>query len=241
MSEKSGAAGVAALLACTLLMLAAGAARAARPMVTDDARVVDAKACQLETWLRHNRGSTERWALPACNPTGNLELTYGGALTTEFGQTTTTDVQLQGKTLFRRLETNGWGMGLVVGHLRRPAEPRHDVLGNLYTYVPASFSLYDDRLVMHINVGAARPENSGRHRLTGGIGAEVQLTSALYFIPEVFSQSAGRPQYQAGIRYWVVPDRVQIDATYGDRMGHAGSERRWFSLGLRLLMPPFLP
>ena len=47
-------------------------AHAARPMVTDDARIVDAKACQLESWVRHDPDSTQLWALPACNPTGNL-------------------------------------------------------------------------------------------------------------------------------------------------------------------------
>ena len=42
------------------------AAQAARPLVTDDARIVDPKACQLETWTRFNRGSTEHWVQPAC-------------------------------------------------------------------------------------------------------------------------------------------------------------------------------
>lgn len=40
-------------------------------MITDDARTVDAKACQVETWVKFNRDSTEYWALPACNFTGN--------------------------------------------------------------------------------------------------------------------------------------------------------------------------
>jgi hypothetical protein len=37
-----------------------------------------------------------------------------------------------------------------------------------------------------------------------------------------------------------VPDRVQVDTTYGDRVGAGGMER-WMSVGLRLLSPPFLP
>jgi hypothetical protein len=82
---------------------------AARPMVTDDARIVDAKACQVESWVRRNDSSTEFWALLACDPTGNLEITFGGALTRDGGLTQTTDVVLQGKTIFRPLETNGWG------------------------------------------------------------------------------------------------------------------------------------
>jgi len=49
-------------------------ARAARPMITDDARIVDAGSCQVETWVTRNRNDTEYWALPGCNFTGNLEI-----------------------------------------------------------------------------------------------------------------------------------------------------------------------
>ncbi len=52
-------------------------AKAARPFVTDDARLTTAGSCQLESWTRFYADSTEVWALPACNPTGNLELTLG--------------------------------------------------------------------------------------------------------------------------------------------------------------------
>ena len=62
-----------------LLMLAAVAdAHAARPFVTDDARLTTAGSCQLESWMRVYRQSEEIWALPACNPSGNLEFTVGG-------------------------------------------------------------------------------------------------------------------------------------------------------------------
>ncbi|MEG2630011.1 MAG: hypothetical protein RSB42_04025, partial [Comamonas sp.] len=36
--------------------LAAGAAQAARPMITAEARNVDAKSCQVESWVKSNRG-----------------------------------------------------------------------------------------------------------------------------------------------------------------------------------------
>jgi hypothetical protein len=61
----------------------------------------------LESWVKKNPDSTEAWALPACNFTGNLELTLGGAMTREAGRTQTTDVVMQGKTLFKTLELAG--------------------------------------------------------------------------------------------------------------------------------------
>ena len=103
----------------------AGAAWAARPLITDDARVVDLQACQVESWVKKNRDSTEYWALPACNVTGNLELTFGGARTrnANAGGLYASDVQVQGKTLFKPLATNGWGLGLVAGTVRHPQLP----------------------------------------------------------------------------------------------------------------------
>jgi hypothetical protein len=49
-------------------------------MLTDDARIVDPKSCQLESWVRDSKHVTEYWALPACNVGENLELTIGGNL-----------------------------------------------------------------------------------------------------------------------------------------------------------------
>lgn len=224
-----------------MIVALAGPAQAARPLITDDARIVDPKSCQIETWARRNADSSEFWTLPACNPTGNVELTFGGAMTRELGSTATTDVQMQAKTIFRALETNGWGIGLAVGNLRRPhAAPQRDFAANLYGYVPMSYSFADDTVVLHTNVGAARPQAASAHRVTWGIGAELKLHERLFIIPEIFNQAGGRPLYQAGLRYWIVPGRVQVDTTYGDRLGSSQGQR-WFSVGFRLLTPAFLP
>lgn len=211
-------------------------AHAARPMITDDARIVDAKACQLESWVKDNRGSTEYWALPACNFTGNLELTLGGALTSEASQTETTDVVVQGKTLFKPLETNGWAIGLAGGTVHHLQTGSRD----WYAYVPTSFSFRDDVVVMHTNVGWMREGDTQRDRLTWGLGTEAQLAERTWLIAETFGQNQGKPFHQLGLRYWLVPNRVQLDATYGNRNG-GGSGERWLSIGLRLLSVPFLP
>ena len=220
------------------LALAAGTAHAARPMITDDARIVDAKACQLESWVKDDRDSTEYWALPACNFTGNLELTLGGARTREGGHTRTTDVQVQGKTLFKLLEPNGWGLGLAAGTVQRPQVSSGG--RDWYAYVPASFSFRDDAVVIHANVGWLREGETRRDRLTWGLGTEARLGTRTWLITETFGQDQGRSYAQVGVRHWLLPDRVQIDTTYGNRLGNNGEER-WFSLGLRLLSPPFLP
>lgn len=210
---------------------------AARPMETDDARIVDAKACQVESWVRSNRGSTEYWALPACNFTGNLELTLGGGRTHAHGHSQTTDQVLQGKTVLRPLQTNGWGLGLAAGTV---GHPQAAAGRDWYAYAPVSFSLRDDAALVHANIGWLRDGSARRERLTWGLGTEVQLAANTWLIAETFGQNQGRPWHQLGLRHWLVADRVQLDATYGSRNG-TGTRERWFSIGLRLLTPAFLP
>lgn len=231
------------ILCCLPAALLATSAEAARPMITDDARITDAKACQLESWAKSNRDSHEWWALPACNFTGNLELTLGGAVANADGSNRTTDVVIQGKTLFKPLETGGWGWGMVLGTVRHPQiNPARNLLGDVYGYVPVSFSFADDRFVLHTNLGAVHEKASGRHRATWGVGSETQLTDSTWLIAETYGQSGERAFYQVGLRHWLVPNRVQVDTTYGNRFGDYGADSpRWLSIGLRLLSPAFLP
>ena len=223
-------------------VLYAANAEAARPMYTDDARIVDPGSCQVESWIRDNRDSTEYWALPACNPLGLLELTYGGAGTRFDGESTVfTDNILQAKSIFKPLEANGWGWGVALGtdrHLHRDAA--NGWPGDVYAYIPASFSFNDDAQVLHLNAGFVNRRDIDKYVGTWGIGAEIQVREELYFIPEVYGNDRGRPFVQVGMRYWIVKDRVQMDATVGNRLD-SNTEERWFSLGLRVLSPPFIP
>lgn len=230
-------------LAAILLLAWPGAftlSRAARPMVTDDARLVDPGACQLEAWQRVNHGSRERWAFPACNPTGNLEVTLGGNDLPDGTGGRASDYVVQGKTLFRPLETNGYGFGLAAGaYFHGDPAPGQGKLKNAYFYVPISKSLMDDQLVLHVNLGAQNDRDAGNRPWTWGVGAELSLTSRVVLVAESYGDDHARPSYQAGLRCWVKPNRFQIDTTLGAQAGDIGASR-WFSIGVRLISPPFL-
>jgi two-component system sensor histidine kinase TctE len=231
----------AAALACLAFALPAPDAHAARPMITDDARMVDAKACQVESWVRRGREATEYWALPACNPTGHFEVTFGGARTHADGATSFTDQLIQVKTLFRAYEPGGWGVGLGAGTVRHPRrELARGWPGDAYLYVPFSIAAGSDDWVVHANLGAVHRRDAGRTQLTWGLGHEIRIAPRAYFIPEIFRSEQGRPFYQAGIRYWLLPGRLQMDGTFGDRLS-SSSRERWVSVGFRVLSPPFLP
>jgi hypothetical protein len=211
-------------------------------MVTDDARIVDAKACQVEAWSRFTRGATELWALPACNPFGFAELTFGGSSIREHGEGHAfTDEVLQAKMLLRPLEPDNWGAGFAIGTFRHPRrEKANGWPGDPYAYVPVSFAFDGDAWVVHVNAGVVHRRDEGRNMGTWGVGNEIRLSERLYFIPEMFGNDRGRPFYQVGARYWVLKDRMQVDATFGNRLV-ADRNDGWISIGLRLLSPPFLP
>ena len=225
------------LIPAALICCLAPAAHAARPMVTDDARMTEARSCQLETWLHAHHGERELWALPACNPTGDFEITAGGAFARADGEMLGGAAVLQAKTLFRPLSANDYGIGLAVGYATQPG--RRDS-GSPYFYVPASLSLADDRVVLHLNLGAVREREIGKSRGTWGLGSELQASERLFVIAESYGQyaerGAGSPFVQLGLRYWVLPGHVQVDTTWGSRIGDIQAER-WFSVGLRLLSP----
>lgn len=207
---------------------------AARPFVTDDARLTTAGSCQLESWVRVYPESREIWALPACNPWGNLELTAGGGRARNSGEAGTGDYVFQLKTLLRPLETNGWGLGLAVGTVRHPqVNPGPNLLGNTFAYIPLSVSFADDQAVIHSNLGWLKDKATGENRATWGLGGELRLLERLTAIAETFGDNSSGPFWQLGARFAIVPDKVQVDATLGREL-NGPSSTRWISVGLRL-------
>lgn len=222
------------IILCSALLCAPMGAMAARPFITDDARVTTPGSCQLETWVRSYADSREQWFLPGCNPTGNLEITLGEGRAKYDGTKPSTDQVFQLKTLFKPLATNSWGWGLAAGTVRHTAAvPGPNGLGNTYAYLPVSFSFHGDRLLVHSNVGWLRDKATGLNSLTWGLGGELVTVARVSVIGESFGDNHSRPYWQTGARWAVIPDRVQFDATVGQRFS-SNRSARWISLGLRI-------
>jgi hypothetical protein len=209
---------------------------AARPFVTDDARVVDVGGCQIETFVKQQRnfGEREFWFLPACNPAG-VEITAGGLNLRNDAAGRSSSTILQGKALLRPLQTNGYGVALTVGGLQqRPFVGSQPYYWSPYVNLVSSISVKDDRAVFHLNAGALDDRNTGVLRPTWGVGSEILVAPRLYAIVEAYGQKGEKTNQQIGLRFWVVPNRVQIDGTYGAQKSGPPT-RTWTSLGLRLL------
>ena len=223
-----------ALLSASLACLPSPA-NAARPFVTDDARVVDEGGCQIETFFKQQRklNESEFWFLPACNPFGKVELTVGHYWV---NGTVPGDSQvnlLQAKTLLKPLTTNGSGYAITFGTGRvMPFQAPHTF--NPYVNAIGSYSLADDRVVLHANLGAVRDKQADMTRGTWGVGAEIAFHARLYGIVETYGQRGDKPTRHLGLRVWIVPNKVQVDGTVG-RQNAGPPERDFRSLGLRVL------
>lgn len=220
-----------ALLAyCTLLP---ALTQAARPFITDDARLAEPGHCQLETWTRRDDHAHESWGLLGCNPWGGLELTAGAGYAKPDGAGGTQDHVLQAKTLLRPLTTNDWGWGVAIGAVRHVAvDPGPNLWGTTYVNLPASWSLRDDRIVLHANLGWLRQRRTDQHNLTWGLGGEFELLPRLAAIAEAFGDHRHQPYVQTGLRWSVLPGLLQLDGTVGGQ-GPGVPFGRWWSIGLR--------
>jgi hypothetical protein len=226
-----------AILSLLLVGLAPIPALAARPFVTDDARIVDAGGCQLEIFAKKQRNFGEREAgfQLGCNPSGNLELTFGGLNIRNDADGRASILNAQVKTMLRPLQTNGYGIAASLGAARqRPFAADPASHWSPFFNLISSISLQNDALVVHANAGALDDRNTGVMRPTWGLGAELLLAPRLQAIVESYGQKGEKPSQQVGLRFWVVPERLQVDGTLGSQRSGPPA-RNWISLGLRLL------
>jgi len=205
----------------------------ARPFVTDDTRIADPGSCQVESWAKGQNGGQEAWLLPACNPFGNLELSAGVGELRPVGAQPSRYVLLQAKTLFRELQPNGFGWGLAMGAVsRRDADGEGCRLSSVYAYFPFSASFRNDQWLVHANLGFQQEKVPRRTNPTWGVGTEVTISRDLSVIGETYGDNRRNPFWQAGLRYWLMPGKVQVDATRGGETSRGGN---WFSVGIRLV------
>jgi hypothetical protein len=227
--------------------LVAPAGAASQQFVTDDAAIVDRRACQLEAWL----GQTSSWILPACQFVPRLEITAGvGFGDGGHGGGRHAEYVLQGKYLFRELAPGGLGVGLVAGLGYDPLSQVRGGVEGVFAYVPLSLSLRDHGLILHGNLGwlfeRDEHEHNGHvhdeahHALTWAARADLLLPLAgerFTLIGELFGEDRLRPEFQLGLRSELIAGRLLVDMSWG---GHTqrGTNGAGWSFGFAWTPPP---
>ena len=222
-----------------MLFVTASSVEAAQPLVTDDAAVVAPKTCQLEAWVLSHHDGRDYVAQPACNFTGNLELSVGAGRARPNDGESTSLLQLQAKTVLFALDDRVWSFGAVGGAARDTGAPHGSSAFQAF-YAKALASWYPrEDLEIDLNIGAANAYGQGTFALAG---AAIQYTvvTNVQLLAEAFRAEPGTPRYQVGARFIIVPDRLEAYASYGNRFN--GSSDQWSAIfGIRLQTAAFLP
>ncbi len=239
MTDRQALAAGSARLAALLLTVAAPSARAAQPLVTDDAAIVAPKTCQLEAWVRFAYDGNQYWAQPACNFTGNLELSVGAARVDPDSAEPSNIALLQAKTVLFRRADGAWSFGAVAGALRDTGAADDSSAFQAY-YAKGLASWYPrSDLEIDLNLGAANLSGSGTFALAGA-ALQYAVVPKVQLLAETFRDDPGLWKYQLGVRYIVIPNRFEAYVSYGNRFDGPSSQW-WTIIGIRLQTPTFLP
>lgn len=222
-----------------VLLLAVLPAHAGRPLTTEDARLLEEKACQVEAWVDRSRDATQYWLVPACNFGANIEWQTGFARARADGRSAFSEAYLQAKTVWQSLGDSPWGVGLVAGVTRKQRET-HRGWENPYVIVPVSVAPDQAPASIHFNVGWTHDRAERRNATLWGMGAETAVSSRLTLLAEAFGENAARPFLRAGGRVTVIKDQLELDLTLVTRPG-GSREDRFVSLGLFWQSGRFLP
>jgi len=214
-------------------------ARAGQPLVTDDAALVTPRTCQLEAWTLPSRDGTQYWMQPACNPTGNLELAVGLASNRPDDDARSSQILLQGKTLFHSLPDNSWSFGVVGGASRDTGAPRGGPAFQTYFAQALASWFPSEDLEIDLNLGAANAWGSGTYALAAA-AIQYRIVDRMQLLAEVFKDAPGKGAWQVGTRFFVIPDRLEAYAAYRNSFGEWTGD--WsVNIGIRLQSPAFIP
>jgi len=220
------------------LAMATASAFAARPLNTDDANVVDPQSCQDESWVKKSKTSIERWTVPGCNFFGDTEVSLGANFQSDTGLPSSQFHLMQAKKRWKVLEPGDWGISSTLGTLQHAGHTLSERVNDVYLNIPVTWSIGQDRFA-HLNVGWVKHQAQGYGAKTWGLALEQPFNSQVIGILETYGEEKQNTKYQVGLRFWVVPQRVQLDTTLGNVWGSSSnSGQRWVSVGLRLLSPP---
>jgi hypothetical protein len=78
-----------------------------------------------------------------------------------------------------------------------------------------------------------KDKETNEQRLTYGLATEIEVTDRVTVIAETFGDSSANPYWQAGARFTLIPNLIQVDSTIGQQF-NGGSSTTWVSFGLRI-------
>lgn len=229
---------VGALLVILGAALLGDPAHAGRPMATDDAATVGARTCQVETWVEASRTSTadgrvhgrDMVVSPACGIGEAVELNV------ELMRSRPTDgVRLRSALAIKWVdpawESEGlrWGLKFWHGtaHLETPSSSQAEGTGasGLLSWQASP------ALTVHANLGVERDHLSRRTHGLASAALDWAVTDRLHWFAEALKLQRQPAQFNTGLRWWLIPERLAFDVTAGRSPGVEPQRRLGIGLG----------
>jgi hypothetical protein len=221
-----------ARIALTLALCAASVgALAGRPLQTEDAGVLEPRACELEGAVARETeaGTTarERSLQVGCGIGAGTQLAAAVLRGDEAGEPVR-GLAANGKT--RLWEAQGWSLALAYGLAWTNAFGDGQRLARSALNLAATHELPLD-LVLHLNVGHDRDRIIRLRSHTWGIALEHAGIGPFAPMAELHGDQH-TASWNTGLRWTVVAGRLFVDASYGQRM--ASGRPRLATLGFKL-------
>ena len=216
------------------VMLLSQSSWAGRPFTTDDAGVLTARDCELETfgsYVRARPHSAERggWGQVGCGVGFDTQFAVGGGRFRS-GDESSTVAALAGKTALRRLTEDSAGIALAYALVSFKPPGGH--LRHERSSVAAVVSLPHGRTVVHANLGIDRSRLEAKTVGTYALAVERLGEQGLDVGVELYGQGGESPWIGAGARYAIRPEKLFIDVAFAVQSG--GSDARQLTVGLKV-------
>jgi hypothetical protein len=189
----------------------------------NEAGIGDRNACQFEAW----HGQSESWISPACHLIPDFEVAVGIGLVDDGGSSRDLKYAVEGRYSFRSLRPNDFAIGLIAGIGVDPRSPLSaGLVPEYFAYVPTTISLFDDRSHLHGNLGwtyhgspndmrVHAHDHAGHHAFTWGLRTDFWVLTRMALVAQVFGEDRSYPEVELGARFSIVPDRIDIDLSWG--------------------------
>jgi hypothetical protein len=232
------AARLARLLVFTMFSLAqADAVFAAEPFVTDDAEVIPRGTCKIEAGKLGQADGRETWLQPACNLFSNIELELAHRVARSDGEARSSLHSVQAKGVWREMERDGYGAGwLVKSDIARHPQPDERRIREYAAALLVSYPAIADRVVLHANLGTRWDRTERKGAITAGFLAELEVHERLALLAEIYGVSRERRGIQAGLRFALVPDHVELTISRGGDHP-SGRGRRYWAVSIEAVSP----
>lgn len=216
----------------------AAPAHAGRPLVTEDAGVIEAGQCEIETWAARQRaqgaGKTDGGTFaPACG----LDLPWATQIGAAFSGERDPEgrryaIGLGGKTALKPLTEEEWGFTVAWSLGRAHASGAGWRADDSSLLAVLSVPLQPD-LLLHANLGWVRSPGAARRDSAFWAGA-IERTGLGEFdlMAEVFGTNGESAWLNAGVRYWLIRERLSLNASAGTKP--AGGREALYTLGAKL-------